>query len=103
MGARLEPSGTGAAVDGARGFSGAVAGNDAFEPLLALITESTNDDESRRDAAEMLHGWDGGSASTSGYAAGHASARALLRDTRWDAPQAGPVPIPRRTGAARRE
>jgi DNA-binding winged helix-turn-helix (wHTH) protein len=84
----------GAGVDGARGVSGAVAGDDAFEPLLALITESTNDDESRRDAAEMLHALGTAEAIRRlGTRPGHASARALLRDTRWDAPLAGPVPI----------
>jgi len=67
---------------------------EGFEPLLARITESSTDDESRREAAEMLHALGTAEALRRlGTRPGHASARALLRDTRWDAPQAGPVPI----------
>ena len=68
--------------------------DDAFEPLLARIADPTTDDESRREAAEMLHALGTDEALRRlGTRPGHASARALLRDTRWDAPQAGPVPI----------
>ena len=91
--------------DGARGFSRAepeaqvavvelTAATDAFEPLLERITQSTTDDESRREAAEMLHALGTAEAlQRLGMRPRHAFARALLRDTRWDSPTAGAVAI----------
>jgi DNA-binding winged helix-turn-helix (wHTH) protein len=70
---------------------------DPFEPLLQRITRAgvhAADDEDRREAAELLHGL--GTAETLdrlGTRPGHALARAILRDVRWDAPGAGHVPI----------
>lgn len=67
---------------------------DQFEPLLHRITDAAIDDEDQREAAELLH-----QLGTSEALArldrrpGHASARAILRDARWDVPGAGPVPI----------
>ena len=50
--------------------------------------------EDRRDAAQQLHAL-GTDLALAGLAArpGHADALALLRDTRWDVPEAGPVPL----------
>jgi len=70
---------------------------DPFEPLLVRLTRvpsSAADDEDQRDAAELLHAL--GTAETLtrlGTRPGHAYARALLRDARWDAPLAGDVPV----------
>jgi DNA-binding winged helix-turn-helix (wHTH) protein len=50
--------------------------------------------EERREAAELLHAM--GTADALARLNGHpgqARARALLRDARWDVPQAGPVPL----------
>ena len=71
--------------------------DDAFGPLLAQLTRvsaSANDDEEQRDAAERLHAL-GTAEALRRLSAGprQAFGRALLRDTRWDAPEAGPVPI----------
>jgi DNA-binding winged helix-turn-helix (wHTH) protein len=64
------------------------------EGLLVRITESTNDDESQREAAEMLHALGTAEAlQRLGTRSGHTYARALLRDTRWDSPNAGAVAI----------
>ncbi len=74
---------------------------DPFEPLIARLTATPASDEDRREAAEMLHAL--GTAETLarlGSRPGHATARALLRDTRWDVPGAGGVPILGRPGAA---
>ncbi|HUR35436.1 MAG TPA: winged helix-turn-helix domain-containing protein [Vicinamibacterales bacterium] len=77
---------------------------DAFTTLLDRITHPPADpaeEEDQRDAAERLH--------TLGTAEAlkrlpvvenPAFARALLRDTRWDTPEAGPVPILGEPGAA---
>ena len=93
------------APDGARGFNRAASEStvavaqppeitDAFGPLLARITESTKDDESQREAAEMLHALGTAEALRRlGTRPHHAFARALLRDTRWDLPNAGEVAI----------
>lgn len=77
-----------------------------FEPLLERITRHSpvdtrepapndpleNDD--RREAAEMLHALGTAEALRRlGTRPGHATARALLRETRWDSPIAGPVPV----------
>ena len=81
---------------------------DPFEPLLQRLTDAAIDDEDQHEAAELLH-----QLGTSEALArldrrpGHAAARAILRDARWDVPGAGPVPIagspePLRTAAALR-
>jgi DNA-binding winged helix-turn-helix (wHTH) protein len=70
---------------------------DPFEPLLQRITRaatSASEDEDQREAAELLHAL----GTTEALARletrpRQAYARALLRDTRWDCAQAGPVPI----------
>lgn len=78
----------------------------AFEPLLERITATSSavvdshqrrepiDTEERRDAAEMLHALGTEEALRRlGTRPGHAAARALLREARWDSPGAGPVPV----------
>lgn len=69
----------------------------AFEPLLERVSRapsSAADDEERREAAELLHALGTSEALRRlGTRPGHASARALLRDARWDSPGAGPVPV----------
>jgi DNA-binding winged helix-turn-helix (wHTH) protein len=68
-----------------------------FEPLLEVVTrETTNADEeeAQREAAEMLHSLGTAEAlERLGTRPRHAFARALLRDTRWDTPRGGVVPI----------
>jgi DNA-binding winged helix-turn-helix (wHTH) protein len=71
---------------------------DGVESLIERITRApssrANGDEDRREAAERLHTLGTADAlSQLGTRPGHASARALLRDTRWDSPGAGPVPV----------
>jgi len=72
-------------------------GSDPFTSLLARIARPAStlaDEEDQRDAAERLHAL--GTAETLkrlSTPGNHGFARALLRDTRWDTPQAGPVPI----------
>jgi len=52
------------------------------------------DEEDRREAAELLHGLGTAEALRRlGDRPGHAAARALLRDTRWDSAQAADVPL----------
>jgi DNA-binding winged helix-turn-helix (wHTH) protein len=66
---------------------------DPFEPLLGRMTSAVAEDE-QREAAELLHALGTTEALRRlGTRTGHARARALLRDTRWDSPHAGPVPI----------
>ena len=68
----------------------------AFEPLLERVTRppSSEADEDRREAAELLHALGTAEALRRlGTRPGHASARALLREARWDSPGAGPVPV----------
>ena len=74
----------------------------AFEPLLERITRPHSeaglgdpiDNEDRRDAAEMLHALGTTEALRRlGTRPGHVAARALLRESRWDSPGAGPVPV----------
>ena len=67
---------------------------EAYEPLLDRLTRAGASEEDRREAAELLHGL-GTSAALNrlGTRPGHASARALMRDARWDAPGAGEVPV----------
>ena len=80
-----------------------VTAADAFEPLLARITRpaiSESDEEDQREAAEVLHSMGTATAlSRLGTRHGHELGRALLRDTRWDTPAAGPVPIVGTPGA----
>jgi DNA-binding winged helix-turn-helix (wHTH) protein len=70
---------------------------DPFEPLLERLTSIASDvsaEEDQQEAAELLHGLGTGEAlrRLDGRPR-HAHARALLRDTRWAVPDAGPVPI----------
>jgi len=69
---------------------------DPFEPLLQRITlpAGQNHEEDQREAAELLHALGTTEAMKRlGTRPRHTFARALLRDTRWDAAEAGPVPI----------
>jgi DNA-binding winged helix-turn-helix (wHTH) protein len=70
---------------------------DLFEPLLQRVTAvatDASDAEDQREAAELLHGLGTSQAlQRLGTRRRHAFARALLRDTRWDAADAGRVPI----------
>lgn len=67
---------------------------DPYEPLLERLTRAAASDDDRREAAEVLHGLGTAEAlSRLGTREGHAAARALLRDSRWDAPGAGDVPV----------
>jgi len=79
------------------------AAADPIEPLLTRLTEAprdAGDTEDLRDAAERLHVLDTAEALRRlGARVGHARARALLRDARWDVPGAGPVPIVGAPGA----
>jgi DNA-binding winged helix-turn-helix (wHTH) protein len=71
--------------------------DDPFEPLLRRVTVETtgeSDDEERREAAELLHSLGTFEALRRlGTRPGHAHARAVLRDTRWDVADADAVPI----------
>jgi DNA-binding winged helix-turn-helix (wHTH) protein len=67
---------------------------DSFEPLLERICSSSLGDEERLEAAELLHALGTAEAVRRlDMRAGHERARALLRDSRWDAPGAGDVPV----------
>lgn len=70
---------------------------DPFAPLLALLSrepDGPSDEEEQRDAAERLHALGTADAlGRLGTRPGHSYARALLRDARWESPEAGPVPI----------
>jgi DNA-binding winged helix-turn-helix (wHTH) protein len=70
---------------------------DQFEPLLQRLTgvaPNAGDQEEQREAAELLHGLGTSEALRRlGTRPRHAFARALLRDTRWDIPGAGSVPL----------
>jgi DNA-binding winged helix-turn-helix (wHTH) protein len=70
---------------------------DPFEPLLQRITlagAGPGHEEDQREAAELLHALGTTEAMKRlGTRPHHTFARALLRDTRWDAAEAGPVPI----------
>ena len=76
------------------------AGTDPFAAALERLLEpGPLDSEERREAAEALHGL--GTEETLRRLdrhEGHARARALLRDTRWDVAGAGPVPLLGRPG-----
>jgi DNA-binding winged helix-turn-helix (wHTH) protein len=71
--------------------------NDAFEPLLDRVTQparTSGEEEERREAAELLHALGTEEAlHRLDRRPGHARGRALLRDTRWDSPNARPVPL----------
>lgn len=73
------------------------AESDAFEPLLRRVSvhpASAADEEQQREAAELLHALGTVEALRRlGTRPGHAVARAVLRDTRWESPGAGPVSI----------
>ncbi len=70
------------------------ARGDPYEPLLDRLTRPGATDDDRREAAELLHAMGTSDAlSRLGTRPGHASARALLRDARWDVPGAGAVPV----------
>jgi DNA-binding winged helix-turn-helix (wHTH) protein len=63
-------------------------------PLDRLLAPGPIDGEERREAAESLHMLGTREALIRmGRRPGHARARALLRDARWDVTQAGPVPL----------
>jgi DNA-binding winged helix-turn-helix (wHTH) protein len=67
----------------------------AFDALLErLLAPGPLDDEDRREAAEALHalGTEEALLRLDGRT-GHARARAVLRDTRWDIAHAGSVPL----------
>src|SRR5687767_10291183 len=65
---------------------------DPYEPLLQRATSvatNASDEEEQREAAELLHGLSTSEALRRlGTRPRHAFARALLRDTRWDAAEA---------------
>jgi DNA-binding winged helix-turn-helix (wHTH) protein len=83
----------------ASGPTSAVAsGADSVETLVETLLGGA-DDDSRREAAEALHVL--GTGETLRRIEGRpgaAVARALLRDARWDVPQAGAVPLRGRGG-----
>jgi len=71
-------------------------GCDPFSEPIALLLgpPSRADEDVRREAAETLHQL--GTATSLqriDRLCGHERARAWLRDTRWDVPEAGPVPL----------
>jgi DNA-binding winged helix-turn-helix (wHTH) protein len=76
---------------------GADTRGDPFEPLLDRVTrapQTESDEEDRRDAAESLHALGTAEALRRlGNRPGHATARALLRDARWNAPHSEEVPV----------
>ena len=77
--------------------SGASSGPDAdpFDlPVQRILAQGPLDDDGRREAAESLHVLGTTEALVRlDRRPGHARARALLRDTRWDVVGAGPVPL----------
>jgi DNA-binding winged helix-turn-helix (wHTH) protein len=85
------------ASDASPEVRGGIAASDPFEPLLDRVTRtprSDTDEEDRREAAELLHALGTAEALRRlGDRPGHAAARALLRDTRWDSAQAEDVPL----------
>ena len=67
---------------------------DAFDPLIQRLLDPLATDEERRDAAEQLHALGTAEALRRlGSQPDHGLARAILRDTRWDVPGAGDVPL----------
>lgn len=82
---RIPPAGPAAAAE---------PPGDAYEPLLERLAREGASEDDRREAAELLHALGTSDAlSRLGTRPGHASARALLRDARWDAPGSGEVPV----------
>jgi len=79
------------------GCGEAAAAGEPYEALLqrvTLVAASASDEEDQREAAELLHALGTSEALRRlGTRPRHAFARALLRDTRWYAAEAGPVPI----------
>jgi hypothetical protein len=77
--------------------SGLDRAGDPFEPLLQRLTSrasSANELEDQGEAAERLHALGTAEALRRlGARAGHAYARAVLRDTRWEVPGSGAVPL----------
>jgi len=73
------------------------AASDSYEALFRHVTgvaTTASEEEEQREAAELLHALGTSEALRRlGTRPRHAFARALLRDTRWDAAEAGPVPI----------
>lgn len=83
------------AGDGGRGQAqGSQSADDLMGALLNRLLNDGLRDEERREAAEQIHLLDTaeGLRRLDGVA-GHAQARAVLRDARWDVPGAGPVPL----------
>ena len=73
-------------------------GTESFESALTRLLDSSGSPSSteseRREAAETLHALGTAEAlKRLDTRPGHAMARALLRDTRWDVAGAGPVPL----------
>ncbi|MCP3982013.1 MAG: transcriptional regulator [bacterium] len=67
---------------------------DAIDEALRSLLATESDEAARRDAAERLHALGTREGlERLGDREGHAAVRALLRDTRWDLADAGPVPI----------
>jgi DNA-binding winged helix-turn-helix (wHTH) protein len=65
-----------------------------FDVLVARLLDRAATDEERRDAAEQLHLLGTAEALRRiDRLPGHARARAILRDARWDVPGAGDVPL----------
>jgi len=84
------------------------AAADLYESLLQRVTRvaaDVSEEEEQREAAERLHGLSTSEALRRlGTRPRHEFARAVLRDTRWDTAEAGPVPIfgePHALGTAR--
>lgn len=81
----------------------ASGGEDLFEPLLDRLLragEGPEAEDDRRAAAEGLHALGTAEALRRlDSRPGHAAARALLRDARWDVPGAGAVPLLGEPGA----
>lgn len=72
----------------------ALAEPDPLDSLLRVLTSDEADDDQRREAAERLHGIGTRRAlGRLGTAPGHARARAVLRDARWEVAEADAVPI----------
>ncbi len=66
----------------------------ALERLLSACASGRAGDEESREAAETLHALGTGEALRRlDRRRGHEAARALLRETRWNVPGAGPVPL----------
>ena len=75
---------------------------DPFAYPLTCVLDGAADPDEQRAAAETLHALDTAEALRRlDRRPGHARARALLRDARWDVPGAGPVPWLGQPGWAR--